>query len=113
MRRILASVVAGALALTLAACSGGNDDLVKQYQSGTGKGYISGDGRVQEIPVDQRGGTVEFTGTAIDGSTITSADYAGKVLVLNFWYADCAPCRVEAPDIQAAHLAQEHGVHRS
>ena len=58
MRRILASVVAGALALTLAACSGGNDDLVKQYQSGTGKGYISGDGRVQEIPVEserQRG----------------------------------------------------------
>ncbi|ODT28500.1 MAG: alkyl hydroperoxide reductase [Microbacterium sp. SCN 70-27] len=100
MRRILASVVAGALALTLAACSGGNDDLVKQYQSGTGKGYISGDGRVQEIPVDQRGGTVEFTGTAIDGSTITSADYAGKVLVLNFWYADCAPCRVEAPILE-------------
>jgi len=42
----------------------------------------------------------EFTGTAVDGSTLSSADFAGDVLVLNFWYAGCGPCRVEAPILQ-------------
>ncbi|WP_348272526.1 TlpA disulfide reductase family protein [Rathayibacter sp. VKM Ac-2759] len=27
--------------------------------------------------------------------------YAGRVTVVNFWYAGCAPCRAEAPDLQA------------
>jgi thiol-disulfide isomerase/thioredoxin len=28
---------------------------------------------------------------------------AGRVTVLNFWYAACAPCRLEAPDLEALH----------
>ena len=31
---------------------------------------------------------------------ISSADFAGDVLVVNFWYASCAPCRAEAPQLQ-------------
>ena len=51
---VTAALVAVALALTLTACTSANDDLVSQYQQGGGQGFISGDGRVQEIPVDQR-----------------------------------------------------------
>src|SRR5262249_33578306 len=30
-------------------------------------------------------------------------DYAGKILVLNFWNQDCPPCLQEAPVLQADH----------
>lgn len=37
-----------------------------------------------------------------DGRRVTSADYAGKILVLNFWATWCPPCRRETPDLIAA-----------
>jgi thiol-disulfide isomerase/thioredoxin len=78
-----------------------NDDLAGQYREGSGKGYIAGDGSVTEIAEADRGESVTFSGTVEDGSTVSSADYAGEVLVVNFWYASCAPCRAEAPDLKA------------
>lgn len=38
-------------------------------------------------------------GTALDGSTIRTSDFAGKVLVLNFWATWCPPCRAETADM--------------
>lgn len=104
-RKLAASVLALALIGGLAACTGTSDNLVTQYQQGGDQGFISGDGRVQEIPADQRGDAVEFTGTAVDGSTVTSADYAGTVMVLNFWFAQCGPCRAEAPLLEKTSQA--------
>ena len=87
------------VALALSGCTSG-DSLADQYRAGSGKGYIAGDGSVTEIPAEERGDAVEFAGTLEDGSQVTSADYAGEVLVVNFWYAACAPCRAEAPDLK-------------
>lgn len=88
----------------LAACT--NDPLADQYRAGDNKGYIAADGReVAEIPADERTEPVEFEGVLDTGGTATSADYAGDVTVVNFWYAACAPCRVEAPELEAAHQA--------
>lgn len=36
------------------------------------------------------------------GSTVSLSDYAGKPVVLNFWYPSCPPCRLEMPDLEAA-----------
>ncbi|AZZ52781.1 TlpA family protein disulfide reductase [Rathayibacter festucae] len=89
-------VLVGALALS--GCT--RDKLAEDYRQGTNNGFISGDGTITEVPVDQRGEAIEFTGTDEDGATIDSADLAGRVVVVNFWYASCAPCRAEAADLE-------------
>ena len=43
----------------------------------------------------------EISGTSLLGGTVTPADYRGKVLVVNFWNYDCAPCHLEQPVLQA------------
>ena len=87
-------------ALALVGCTA-NDSLANQYRSGNGQNYIAGDGTVSEYAPGNRGEPVSFSGKLQNGDTVTSKDYAGKVLVVNFWYAGCPPCRVEAPDLQS------------
>ncbi|WP_314505320.1 TlpA disulfide reductase family protein [uncultured Microbacterium sp.] len=99
--RAAATLLAGAAALSLAACA--NDPLADQYRAGDNKGFISGDGAVTEIPADQRGEPIEFAATTENGDAVSSDDYAGDVLVVNFWYAACGPCRAEAADLEAVH----------
>lgn len=111
-RRVLASVAAVVLAMSLAACTNDATRIAGAYQQGGNTGFISGDGRVQQIPAGERGEAIEFSGTAIDGSTVTAADFAGEVLVLNFWYAGCGPCRAEAPVLQETYAeTKDAGVH--
>ncbi|MGN7797736.1 TlpA family protein disulfide reductase [Leifsonia sp. 22587] len=103
LRTALTSVAAAAvLVVTLAGCSN-NEALAQQYKDGSGKNYVAGDGTITEIKPQNRAAPVAFAGTLEDGKPITSAMYAGKVLVLNFWYAGCAPCRAEAPALERTY----------
>ncbi|MFT4280475.1 TlpA family protein disulfide reductase [Microbacterium sp.] len=104
-RRTLAAALAVATAVTLAACSNDATRIAEGYQQGGNTGFVSGDGRLQEIPLAERGDPVEFSGTAVDGSTVSSKDLAGDVVVLNFWYAGCGPCRIEAPLLEKTYAA--------
>lgn len=103
-RRLVAVAVAAALALTLAACT--NDSLAQQYRDGDNKGFIAADGfETQEIPIADRGEPVVFDGVTESGDDVTSDDYRGRVLVVNFWYAACGPCIIEAPRLEEASEA--------
>ena len=85
-----------AAAIGLAGCAG-DDSLAQQYRDGDDKGYIAGDFRVVEIPIVDRGAPVDFEGVTETGENVSSDSYRGGVLVVNFWYAACGPCIVEAP----------------
>lgn len=94
-RARLALVGLLAVALLLTGCA--TDPLAAQYREGSNKGFIAGDGSWTEIPAAERGDPVTWAGTSETGAALSSADYAGQVVVVNFWYASCAPCRAEAP----------------
>lgn len=105
-RRASAALAASlAAVLLLAGCSaGGSSDLTQSYNQGdAGGGYISGDGRVVAIAESEREEPVEFGGELDTGGELAYADLADKVVLLNFWYANCPPCRKEAPDLEELH----------
>lgn len=106
--KVAAALATGAVVVgALAGCS--SDPLAEQYLAGDNKNYIAGDGSVTEIALSNRGKPVEFKGVIETGATVTSAQYRGHVLVVNFWYAGCAPCRAEAADLEKVYLASKAG----
>lgn len=103
MRKPIAAAlaIASTLVLGLTGCS--SDPLADQFRSGDSKNYIAGDGTVTEFAVSQRPSFMPFTGTTESGLQLSSEAFAGQVVVMNWWYAACAPCRAEAPDLQAIY----------
>ncbi|KAM9863283.1 TlpA disulfide reductase family protein [Leucobacter sp. BZR 635] len=104
-RRFAAVTALGAaLALGLSGCSTSEaDSLSSQWQDGGDKGYVAGDGSSASFPADDRGAAVEFGGETEFGNQLGSDDTLGSITVVNFWYAGCAPCRAEAPDLVEAY----------
>lgn len=87
-----------AAALLLSGCT--TDQFAQDYRDGGNKNYVAGDGSILEVPPGQRDKPIVFDGESETGEAISSADYLGQVLVVNFWAGYCAPCRVEAPMLQ-------------
>jgi len=91
--------------MLLAGCAGG-DDLPP-----AGDGVAAGAGWVQ-FAAGQRQELPPVSGRTFDGTEVSVAQWRGSVVVLNTWYADCAPCREEAPVLQsAADRYASSGVH--
>jgi thiol-disulfide isomerase/thioredoxin len=99
-RAVVALVVA---TLALGGCVA-NDPLADQVSE---ENYTSSDGSITELAVSNRAAPLTFeSSNTSDGSTIRASDYLGSVLIVNFWFAACPPCRFEAPDL--AELANEY-----
>ncbi|MBF4632643.1 TlpA family protein disulfide reductase [Clavibacter phaseoli] len=106
----IAVAAALVLGVGVAGCAN-NDPLAQQFSDGSTKNYIAGDGTVVEIPPENRGDSIGFAGIDEHGNPVASTDYAGRILVVNFWYAECPPCRLEAPDLEALNQQyQDQGV---
>lgn len=105
------AVLLGCVILLVSVGCSTNESLTEQYRAGDGKNYVAGDGTITEIAVENRGRQIEYSGTVEDGASVASTDYRGRVVVMNFWYAGCAPCRAEAPELQALwEKYQDEGV---
>ena len=97
MRKLLTALAISALVLTTSACA--NDSLADQFRSGDNKNYIAGDGTVTEFAPGSRPKAASWSGVTESGEAISSTQLEGVITVMNFWYAGCAPCRIEMPEL--------------
>lgn len=97
------ALVASLSLLLVSGCA--SDPLADQFRAGDNKNYIAGDGTVTEFAVENRPSFAPFSGVTESGQMLSSSAFQGKVVVINWWYAACAPCRAEATDL--AGLSRE------
>ncbi|WP_265520519.1 TlpA family protein disulfide reductase [Oerskovia flava] len=95
--RVRAGAVLAGGALLLAGCA--QDSGSTSPADVVGQGYVSGDGSVRTWDAGDRSEPVTVTGTDFEGEAVDTSVWLGEVVVLNTWYAACAPCRAEAPDL--------------
>jgi thiol-disulfide isomerase/thioredoxin len=88
------------LCVGVSACSSDAGSIAAQARSGDGKGFVSGDGTIERLGLDQRLTPLTLSGTTLAGAPWKVADAADKVLVLNVWGSWCGPCVAEMPHLQ-------------
>lgn len=98
-RRALLAAIALGVAGPLAACS------TSTPSADPDKGFAAGDGSYTQVAPGKREAAPVLSGSSVDGRRITTADAAGKVIVINVWGSWCAPCRHEAPALARAASA--------
>lgn len=95
------AVAAALLGCALSSCATGTDAV--DQAAGSSNRFVAGDGTVRTIAAAQRRPAPHVTGTLLDGRAFDLRDLRGNVVVINFWGSWCAPCRVEAPDLEAVY----------
>lgn len=77
-------------------------------RAGNQEGYVGAEKSMTMIAPEDRQPAPEIKGAVLgEDKQISTADLTGKVVVLNVWGSWCGPCRVEAPDLQAASVQTE------
>ena len=79
--------------VAVAGCSGTGN-------RGSTNGFVSGNGTITKVAVADRKAAPVLEGEDLEGRPISSADFAGKILVVNVWGSWCGPCRAEAPALK-------------
>ncbi|WP_043686258.1 TlpA family protein disulfide reductase [Streptomyces xylophagus] len=105
-RAVLSTAGVAVAALVLSACSSGGTS------GGSGNtNFITGSDGIATVKKGDRQAAPDLSGKTIDGKTIDTADYKGKVVVVNVWGSWCSPCRAEADNlVQVAKATAGKGV---
>lgn len=98
-RPVRVAAAVAVIAVMLSGCS--SDPLAEDYLNGGNENYISGSSDIVEVKKADRGDPISFEGETDTGVRLARADFDGQVVVVNFWYAGCPPCRAEAADLAA------------
>lgn len=96
---LAATMLVGALAL--AGCSSDAQSISDQARQGDNKGFIAGDGRIEQLAREERAKPIDLSGTTLAGKEWNISGERGRVTVLNVWGAWCGPCQEELPHLQA------------
>lgn len=102
MKTTLRLVTAVGIVVLAAGCGGPKTD-------GTQGGYVSGTGDntiVQIAPAARKTAPI-ISGEDLEGNPISTADWAGKTVVINLWGSWCPPCRKESPALDAVARAMK------
>ncbi|WP_328789298.1 MULTISPECIES: TlpA family protein disulfide reductase [unclassified Streptomyces] len=92
-RALLLTAVTVAGALTLTACSGSDSGK----PTGTGGNYVTGASGISTSAKGERTEAPKLDGESVEGKSLDTTAFKGKVVVLNVWGSWCPPCRAEAP----------------
>jgi thiol-disulfide isomerase/thioredoxin len=97
VKKVAITLMLSAFVLVSSGCA--TDSLAEQFREGDNKNYIAGDGTVTEFALGSRPKAADWSGVSESGDSLSSNQLAGVITVINFWYAGCAPCRVEMPEL--------------
>jgi thiol-disulfide isomerase/thioredoxin len=97
LKKVALAIILAAFVLTSSGCA--TDSLAEQFREGDNKNYIAGDGTVTEYAFGSRPKAADWSGVSESGVNLSSNQLTGVITVMNFWYAGCAPCRVEMPEL--------------
>ena len=96
-RRAFISGALAALTAPVAGCADGRASADSQAATGAGT--------VQAFVGDERAAATAVSGELLDGTSFDLGSLRGSVIVVNVWGSWCAPCRAEAPALEATYQA--------
>jgi thiol-disulfide isomerase/thioredoxin len=97
VKKLALALMVSVFVLSSSGCA--PDSLAEQFREGDNKNYIAGDGTVTEFALGSRPKAADWSGISESGQNLSSEQLSGVITVMNFWYAGCAPCRIEMPEL--------------